>query len=417
MARRGFFAELAYQNAQAQKRQQQAQAEAAREHAAAVREHERAVKAAERAQVQHQRQTAAEEKAAEKAAKQAYLEARQAEVAAMNAELAAQYEEIDSILAWTLDFDDFLDLEDLRRVAEHPPFPRADLVAPVPAPDPIVASAEPVFVEPEPIKGLFSKKKNEKAVADARAEHDAAVAAWQAEVAAVPAQQFEQMQQHQQAEQARAAELTQVQAQYQAESDGREQEVAAHNAKLDEFIAKLAANDQGAVQEYIGLVLARSVYPDSFPVSHEYEYSPADGELTISLTVPSPDKVPSVKEHKYNKSKDEITATALTQKDQKERYASAICQVAVRTLHEVFEADRDGRIQSIALTVSTDSIDAGTGLPVTTPLVAAAASRDAFMSFDLGNVVPAASLERLNAVVSKNPHGLVAIASGPGVRG
>ncbi len=416
MARRGFLAEIAYQSAQAQKRQQQAQAAAARQHAAAVRDYERAVKAQERAEAQLQRQSAAADKAAAREAKQAYLEARQAEVAAMNAELAAEYEDIDSILAWTLDFDDYLDLEELRRVVEHPPFPRADLVTPLPAPEPIVASPEPVFVEPEPIKGMFAKKKNERALADARAVHESTVAAWQAEVAAIPGRQFEQMQQHQQAEQARATELAQVQAQYDGECEAREREVAAHNAKLDEFIAKLAANDQGAVQEYIGLVLARSVYPDAFAVVHDFEYSPTDGELTIGLTVPSPDAVPSVKEHKYNKSKDEITSTSLTQKDQKERYASAICQVAVRTLHEVFEADRDERIQTVALTVGTDSIDSGTGLPVSTPLIAVAASREAFMSFDLSNVVPAATLEHLNAVISKNPHGLVAIATGPGVR-
>jgi restriction system protein len=408
---------MAYQSAQAQKRHQREQAAASRQHAAAVREHERAVKAAERAEAQRLRQNAAADKASARAAKQAQLEARLAEVAALNAELAAEYEDIDSILAWTLDFDDHLDLEELHRVVEHPPFPRPDLLEPIPVPEPIVAPPEPIFVEPEPIRGLFSKKKNEQARAEAQAAHEAAVAAWQAKVAMIPARQFEQVQRHQAADQRRAAELSTLQAQYQAECAARDQEVAEHNAKLEDFIAKLGVNDQGAVQEYIGLVLARSVYPDSFSVGHDFDYAATDGELTISLTVPAPDQVPIIREHKYNKSKDEITTTSLTQKDQKERYASAICQVAVRTLHEVFEADRHGQIGTIAVTLSTDTIDAGTGLPVTTPLLAVAASRDEFVNFDLGNVVPAATLEHLNAVVSKNPFGLIAIATGPGVRG
>ena len=334
----------------------------------------------------------------------------------MNAELAAQYDDIDSILTRTLDFDDFFDLEELRVAVEHPPFPRPDLVDPLPAPPQILAPPEPVFMAPPPVTGLFSKKKNLQAEAAARARHEEAYARWQAQVSAIPARQFEQIQQHQRAEASRQAELTQLQAQYRAESEAREREASERNSSVDEFSARLAASDRGAVEEYIGLVFARSVYPDTFPVSHDFEYSPAGAELTVTVSVPTPEQIPTVKEHKYNKTKDEITATALPQKDQKARYASAICQVAVRTLHEVFEADREDRVRTIAFTLSTDAVDDGTGLPVRVPLIAAAASRDVFTAFDLANVVPAATLEHLNALVSKNPHGLVPIATGPGVR-
>lgn len=135
------------------------------------------------------------------------------------------------------------------------------------------------------------------------------------------------------------------------------------------------------------------------------------------MTLPGPREVPDVKAYKYVKASDEITASQLSQKEQRERYTNAVAQVALRTLHEIFEADREARIQTIALSVVTNSIDAATGRPKETPLVAVAADRETFTTFDLANIVPLATLKHLNASVSKNPFDLVAVDTSKGVRG
>jgi restriction system protein len=89
----------------------------------------------------------------------------------------------------------------------------------------------------------------------------------------------------------------------------------------------------------------------------------------------------------------------------------------VRTLHEIFEADRAGKIQTITLHVATETKDPATGLERRVAFVGVGAERDSFMTFDLHNVVPAATLEHLGAAVSKNPYELVGIDEAPGVRG
>ena len=132
--------------------------------------------------------------------------------------------------------------------------------------------------------------------------------------------------------------------------------------------------------------------------------------------MPEPAVVPAVKEYRYVKAKDEITSTSLPVKAQKDRYADAVWQVAVRTLHEVFEADRAAKIRSIALTVGADRIAPATGLPETVPLVIAAADRDTFNSFDLTNVIPHATLTHLGAAMSKSPFDLTPADTSPGVR-
>jgi restriction system protein len=134
VARRGFFAELHYQNQLAEKRRLQAERAAARAYAAAVRQEEQAQRRAEQAAAQFARATAAEQKAAEREAKRLHQEARLAEVSSLNARLEETFDEIDSLLAATLDVDDFVDLERLRVTAEHPPFARSDLEVPTPPP-------------------------------------------------------------------------------------------------------------------------------------------------------------------------------------------------------------------------------------------------------------------------------------------
>ncbi len=99
-----------------------------------------------------------------------------------------------------------------------------------------------------------------------------------------------------------------------------------------------------------------------------------------------------------------------------DRYASIVHQVALRTLHEVFEADRRGLIQTLSLTVVAESLDPAVGQMKATHLAAVAVDRAQFEPIDLAKVVPRATLEHLGGLLSKNPHGLVAIDTSKGVR-
>lgn len=398
---------------------QAARAEA-RAHAAAVREFERAQREAERAAAAAARASAAEQKAAAREAKRLHEAARAAEVDELNTQLAEIADELHSILTATLEVDDFVELEELRVVATHPRFPHTDLETPTPAVTPVSAPREPEFVEPEAPTGLSSvfggKKKHAAAVAHAREAFDAKHRAWKAEAAEVPARQLTQMQERDRREQQRLRELQAARDVYEHECKGREAEVAQTNAKLDALISGLAGGEDAAVREYVGIVLGNSVYPEILSVEHDYDFDPETRELALTVLIASPDTLPSEKAYRYVKAKDEIAATSLSKQDLKARYAGIVHQVALRTLHEVFEADRAGHIQTITLQVATDSTDPATGLDRRIVFVGVAAERDSFTSFDLRNVVPLATLEHLGAAISKNPYDLDGLDEAPGVR-
>lgn len=408
MARRGFFAEIQHQSKVAAREAERERAAQVRQHAAAVREAERAHKASQRAAAQAQRASEAERKRLEKEARDAHVASMQATVEEKNTELAEIYDEIDSLLAATLDIDNYVDLEQLRQTVEHPPFSRTDLEQPIPPPPPIPEPSEPNYTEPPPPAGLFNrKKKHAEEISAAQATYSRAHQAWQADMAALPARRQAVADEHARAEAERVRSLEEARAAYAADCEAREAEVTAQNVELDTLIANLGYGTTDAVEEYLSIVLSNSVYPDHFPVRHEFTFDPSSAELSLRCLIPGPAEVPAIKAYKYTKSTDEITETAMSQKAAKERYAGAVHQAALRTLHEVFEAERRGLIKSISLEVGTETIDPATGIEGYVPFVAVAAERDSFMAFDLSEVVPASTLDHLGAAVSKNPLGLV----------
>lgn len=266
------------------------------------------------------------------------------------------------------------------------------------------------------MKGVFGRKqKAADAAAAAEQQYATDYWAWKTAVDELPARRVAQETQHADAERARQAALEAALAQYESESAARVKEVADQNASLDQLIAGLGYGTVDAVQEYVSIVLANSVYPEWFTVSHSATFEPATAELTLRVLIPGPETVPAIKSYKYTKATDEITSVAATQKDTKDRYAGIVHNTALRSLHEVFEADRRGLIKSISLELGTETISPATGQPTYVPFVAVAASREQFELLDLSAIVPAATLEHLGAAVSRNPHGLVPAVVG-GVR-
>jgi hypothetical protein len=418
MSRHGFFATLQHAARAAAREKARARRASVRDHKAAVRQAQQAQKALERVRGQLDRAAEAERKRLEKEARESYLAAREAEVNEKNLELAEMYDEIDSLLAATLDVDDYVDLEALRVVVQHPPFERFELEVPVAPPKPIPDPPQPSFVPPDPPKGLaglFGKGKHARAVDRARKGHEEELATWRANLYRNAVLHQKSLDAHARAETERVAALAAERARYAEQCAIREAEANERNKQLELLKVNLGYGTAEAVQEYVSIVLANSVYPEHFLVTHEFQFEPSSAELSLRVLVPGPDKVPAVKSYKYTKATDEIGTTSLSQKACRDRYVNAVHQVALRSIHEVFESDRRGLIKTISLQVGTETVDPATGRQTYVPFVVVGVEREPFLEFNLSAVIPALTLERLGAAVSRDPHGLAA-AETSGVR-
>lgn len=342
-------------------------------------------------------------KAYEKAVKAAHAAAQQAEVDRMNSEIDAVFDELEGLLDATIDVDDHIDLDTLRKPFDATPFDMPDLEIPLVPPKRPKSPPEPTYVEPAKPKGFFGKKRKlEEARAIARQTHEMQKGEWASGVSASEEKYAIELAAYEQAEAERVDTLL-------AEKDRFRQELDDHNQYIDQFITNLSYGDAEAVQEYISLVVDNSTYPDHFEVTHEFSFTPETAELRMSVAVPTPDSFPAIKAYKYVKTSDEIREVPLSQAEIKKRYASVLHQVAIRSLHEVFEADRRGLIRTISLEVGTKAQHPATGRLDFLPFVGVSAERDSFMEFDLSGLVPLATLKHLGAAISKDPVALVAV--------
>lgn len=377
----------------------------ARQQEQAVREHNRLLAAAERAKVSADKAEARERAAAEREAKRLYVESQKLHAQVLTAETTDLADELASVLAATLEVDDFIDLQTLRSKAEHPPL-HSIHSTPTEVPQ-IVAPPQPQLVLPDPPTGFAAliggKKRHEAAVAAAREQHTLQMEAWEREVASLPAQQFQAMQDYQALESQRLEALRIDEQRYAAECASREEQVAKENEPLDQLIAGLEVGAPEAVEEYLAIVLANSAYPDGFDVAEEVEFDAATREAAINLQLPAPDKFPSVREFKYVASKDEIVPSPRSEKEKRDRYRSFLEQVLLRTLHEVFEADRQNHVNSVSISAAFDTIDPALGTPRRAVIAEAAVARADFEKIDLSQATPSESLKYLKAVISKNP--------------
>lgn len=393
----------------------------------AMKDADRASKAAQR---DRERQAAAEARAAkqretnlkrakianekdriayEKSQKAAHIASQISEVERRNSQIDSVFEDLENLLQATIGVDDYVDLEALRRTEITHPFDRPELEVPLTPPLQPIFPPEPKFVEPPKTTGLFGRKrKTEEARKKAQDAYETAKSEWQKSVAKLKANHTVAIEAYEKAEANRVEELGNERARHQSE-------LLKFNQELEQFISNLSFGDATAVQEYISLVVQNSVYPDHLQISHDFTFEPEVAELKMKVSISPPDDFPSVKNFKYVKSSDEIVEVALSKADTKALYSRVVHQVAIRTLHEVFEADRRGLIISIALEVGTTANDPATGKNGFIPFLGVAAQREAFMEFDLSQLVPLATLKHLGASISKDPFNLIAADIG-GVR-
>jgi restriction system protein len=169
------------------------------------------------------------------------------------------------------------------------------------------------------------------------------------------------------------------------------------------------AGEPAAVVEYFSLVLDARAYPEGFPQHHRIAFPPESRQLVVEYELPSVAIVPPVRLYRYVRSRDAIEESARPQSELRALYASVVAQAALRTIHELFEADRSNRLETIVLNGYVNTIDAATGQPAAPHLVTVRASKEAFMRLELAHVEPLACLKGLNAAISKSPHELLPV--------
>jgi restriction system protein len=184
----------------------------------------------------------------------------------------------------------------------------------------------------------------------------------------------------------------------------------AGNAAIDKQKADYESLLPTAITGYCNAVLLTSKYPDSFPKEFDLEYIPRTKILAIDYSLPSPDKMPNVKEVKYVKSKNEFHKAQLSETERNRIFDDALYQICLRTLHELFDADSVDALDAIVFNGWVESIDKATGKETKGCVISVQAKKQEFQEINLQHVDAKACFKKLKGVGSSVLHSLTAVA-------
>jgi len=371
---------LARESARNQRDYQRSLREAERERIRQIRESERAHRAAEK-----------ERQMDEKERKANYEQSRSEDAEDRTAQLATRVGELRDVLGHTLMVDDTISFESLRITEPFraPTIPHA-IAQPhrTPRKDEFVARVKPKSFM-ERALGLSKRYKNDK-MAALQQFHLASAA-------------------YTSAEEERAAKLTEFQQQVRTAREAYDHWVEQRSAEVDEFEQSYRAAEPAAVTAYNTMVLERSEYPREFPQLFRLAYVPESKELVIEYQLPTIAVVPNVSEVNYVKSKDRLDEKARKPAEIKEIYEDVLASVALRTIHEVIEADQVGVIEVVTFSGVIETHDPATGRGVRPCVISIRATRETFSQINLKRIDKRACLRNLGARVSSQPGALQAV--------
>ncbi|KAA9005482.1 restriction endonuclease [Paenibacillus spiritus] len=372
-----------------------AQRAAERSRNAAIREQERHLRLQRQYERENERvikQSIREQKAYEKEQKALYIEGRKEETNDLNAEVLYRINEFKSIISETLNVDDTISYETLYKKDEYPAYVEP-YVKPVPEnPVPLRenyftrVTMKPSFIEK--ISGL-GKKARLRVIEIAENTYNYALRDYES----AEMRRNELIKENEKF-------LSTARAEYDEAKRLYLEEIASHNSSIDDFRISYFNKYKEAIEAYNTMVLERSNYSDIFPQTFNLFYLEESKELLVEYELPDVTAVPQNKEYKYTQSRDEIKGVPFKPKELNEIYSLLVASIALRTLHELFEADQGAHLDSVVFNGVVSTVDLSTGLDIRPCIVTIQTGKEEFMKFDLARVDILACVKGLKAQLS-----------------
>jgi len=185
----------------------------------------------------------------------------------------------------------------------------------------------------------------------------------------------------------------------------------AHRAAQLEDVTTLRAGYESliprGVEWYCKFVLVFSQFQDGSQREFSLEYVPESKILIVDYALPAPDDLVRIKEVKYVKASNEFVEVFLSEREFKQIYEDIVNQTCLRTLHELFDADKANALSAAQFRGWAESVDKATGRDTKVSVLSLHAEKGDFQRINLARVEPEACvnfLKSLSAECSKSNH-------------
>lgn len=173
-----------------------------------------------------------------------------------------------------------------------------------------------------------------------------------------------------------------------------------YNKKIEDLKSTFESKNTDSIVAYIEMVLDNSEYPECINLSSDIFYDQQKRTVVVDMELPNPNDIPKDIEYKYNKSKDEITSKEMKKKDFEEYYDNAIAQVAIRTIHEIFEAVYVDCLDFVVFNGWVNGVDSKTGKDFKNCIVSIQAEKSYFETLKLDKVAPIECIKGLKGLIA-----------------
>jgi restriction system protein len=306
--------------------------------------------------------------------------------------------DISQILAHTLNVSDIVDW-DILKAKPNPPAPPKKLKYPN---CPVLY--KPKFVDPSEEMGFFSLLSGRKKKAHLLAKQTHESDLRRAEINFKEAQEI--FRQHcQYIDNEYEKQLTE----HRISMENHLMEIETQNIKIEHLRDNWKNGNIDAVIEHASLVLENSEYPDWITVSHELQYDATQRLMKIQFYLPQPQTADIPKSVKFVKTTGELKITPRPKKEQQDLYDSLCYQIALRTVHELFEADTVDHFEHILFNGVVEATNPATGQKALATIMSAMFERNKFHTVNLALVDPKSCFKSFNGVAASSLAGLAPV--------
>lgn len=148
------------------------------------------------------------------------------------------------------------------------------------------------------------------------------------------------------------------------------------------------SNNAKSIGEYFSLVLEQSPLPKGFSLDVEINYIPESCTLIIDYMLPNQDTLPRTVSYSYVNTRKEITEKQMSQKDFDLFYDSIIYQLTLKTVHEIFCADKENTVATLVFNGYVHGTSLATGHDFTSCIVTISVTREEILKINMERVYP-----------------------------
>lgn len=182
------------------------------------------------------------------------------------------------------------------------------------------------------------------------------------------------------------------------------------NNNIDKLKKEYEEVKKEGVEFYITKILSKRKYPSYYKITCEIEYMPLNKILIVECDLPQKEKIPNLKERRYEVTKKCYKDILLKETDINKVYEESLYQLCLRLNYDIYMSDISNNIEGIVFNGYLTELNKSNGLEERNCILSLQTSVETFMECNLSKVDPKSCFKRMKGRAGTQLSDLVAVA-------